>query len=296
MNLAPDVDFYGDASPWPTSMLVHSERLFERSQVHDWTIRPHRHNGLTQLFLLLEGHGRARMDSVWHAVTAPCLLVIPERVVHEFEWAKESDGYVLSVRLELLNSLTQGVKPLGEAFATAGVVDVSDSREFVSGLFAELDSESGMRRALRDVSLESMIRLIGIWLARHLQPQSATSALPGRAGKHFTRFAALVDEQHKLHRSVPEYANALGITPSHLNSVCRRVVGRTALAVIHARLLLAARRELVYTERNIAGIANNLGFADPSYFTRFFKRETAMTPGEFRRRSGTIDTGILHSD
>ena len=56
-----------------------------------------------------------------------------------------------------------------------------------------------------------------------------------------------------------------------------------------ARLLLAARRQLIYTERNVAEIAYHLGFSDPSYFTRFFKRATSLTPAEFRRRSGTVN-------
>ena len=101
----------------------------------------------------------------------------------------------------------------------------------------------------------------------------------------------LVDAHHKSSWNVADYADALGITPSHLNAVCRRTAGKPALSIVHARLLLAARRELVYTEKNIAGIAHHLGFADPSYFTRFFKRETGMTPGAFRRRSGTFDGG-----
>jgi AraC family transcriptional activator of pobA len=88
---------------------------------------------------------------------------------------------------------------------------------------------------------------------------------------------------------VADYADALGITPSHLNTVCKQLTGKSTLEVVHERLGLAARRELAYTERNIAGVAHRLGFEDPSYFTRFFKRETGVTPGEFRRRSGTHD-------
>jgi len=87
--------------------------------------------------------------------------------------------------------------------------------------------------------------------------------------------------------SVAGYADALGITPSHLNAICQRVSGKSTLDLIHARMVLAARRELAYTERNISSVAHDLGFADPSYFTRFFKRETGMTPGDFRHQSGT---------
>jgi len=286
-NSVPAVDFYGDTSAWPISELVHSEPLVERSEVHNWRIRPHRHNDLTQIFFIFAGHGRARLDSVWHTATAPCLLMIPERVVHEFEWDNASDGYVLSIRSDLVNALTLRMKPVDRAFQTARVVDVAESSHFVREMFAEIHAECIDQRPLRDASLESLMRVLAIWLTRNTETLSPTTLSPDRAGLHFAKFTRLVDEQHKAHRSVAEYANALGISPSHLNATCRKLAGRSALDVIHARLLLAARRQLVYTERNIAGVAHHLGFVDPSYFARFFKRETGKTPGEFRRHSGT---------
>jgi AraC family transcriptional activator of pobA len=285
----PAVDFYGDTSSWPMSELVHSERLVERSSLHGWRIRPHRHDDLTQLFLVLKGSGRARLDSVWHAVEAPCLLIIPERSVHEFEWAEASDGFVLSIRSSLVTALAQRIESLGPVFADAAMLDASESQQFLSELFAAIHDESVGQRSLKDVALDSLLRILAIWLARNSAMQATATAPASRAGKHYARFSRLVDKQHKLQWSVADYASALGITPSHLNAVCQQLVSRSALEVIHERLILAARRELAYTERNIAGVAHHLGFADPSYFTRFFKRQTGMTPGEYRRRSGTFD-------
>ncbi len=285
----PAVDFYGDTAAWPMPELVHSEPLVERSELHDWTIRPHRHNDLTQLFLVLDGSGRARLDSIWYDLASPCLLVIPERVVHEFEWERTSSGYVLSIRSDLLGALMQRIKPVSKAFQSAQVVNVAESDSFIRELFAEIHTECVEQRPLRDASLESLVRVLAIWLTQQSDKESAATPTPDRAQRHFTKFARLVDGRHKAHWSVADYADALGITPSHLNAICRKLAGKSALDVIHARLLLAARRQLIYTERNIAGVAHYLGFADPSYFTRFFKRETGITPGEYRRRSGTLD-------
>lgn len=287
----PAVDFYGDTSSWPMSELVHSERLIERSALHEWRIRPHRHDELTQLFLVLEGSGRARLDSVWHDVTSPCLLIIPERAVHEFEWAESSNGYVLSIRSSLAAVLVQRIQSLGTVFGDALLLDVSDSRQFISELFTAIHDESVGQAPLKDISLDSLIRVLAIWLARNPAGQSTTAAPASRAGKHYAKFMKIVDKHHKTQWSIADYASALGITPSHLNSICQQRVGKSALAIVHERLVLAARRELAYTERNIAGVAHHLGFADPSYFTRFFRRHTGMTPGEYRRRSGTFDAG-----
>ena len=286
--LVPAVDFYGDTSQWPLSELVHCEPLAQRSALHDWRIRPHRHNNLTQLFLLLEGGGKARLDSEWYELQAPCLLIVPQRAVHEFEWHKGSDGFQLSVRSNLSAVLAQRIESLGGVFGSAAVIDLSTSTEFVSELFSEIYSEYVGKRPLKDVSLDCLVRLLAIWLARNAAKKSTAASLPGRAGRHYARFVKLVDERHKVQWPVSEYASALGITPSHLNAICQQLVGKSTLEVIHERLVLAAKRELAYTESNIAGVAHRLGFADPSYFTRFFKRETGLTPGDYRRRSGTF--------
>ena len=285
----PAVDFYGETSAWPMSELVHSEPLVERSEMHDWRIRPHRHNELTQLFLVLEGRGRARLDSVWYDVAPPCLLLVPARVVHEFEWDNASAGFVLSISSGLISSLTQDMKPVATALQSSRVVDVSESREFMKELFAEIHNDCVDQRPMRDASLESLVRVLAIWLTRNADAQSPAAMSTDRARMHFARFTHAVNKHHKSHWSVAEYANTLGITPSHLNTVCRRLADKSALDVVHARLILAARRQLVYTEKNIAGIAYHLGFSDPSYFTRFFRRATGLTPAAFRRRSGTVN-------
>ena len=285
----PSVDFYGDSSTWPTSELVHSEELVERSALHGWRIRPHRHNDTVQLFLVLEGDGRARLDSVWQSISAPCLVVVPERAVHEFDWSKSSSGYVLSIRTTVIKALAQRISRLDLGFSEAAVIDILLARESLQALFAAVHRETQERSDLMDAALESLIAVLAIWLIRNTTSRSAPTQHRGRAGRYLDHFLKLVDRHHKSHWSVAAYANAIGITPSHLNSVCHMSSGTSTLQMIHARLILAAQRELAYTERNIAGVADNLGFVDPSYFTRFFKRETGMTPSEYRRRSGTVE-------
>jgi len=56
---------------------------------------------------------------------------------------------------------------------------------------------------------------------------------------------------------------------------------------VHERMLLEAKRNLVYTSMTISVVSYTTGFSDPAYFTRFFKRQTGMSPKEFRKRVGT---------
>jgi AraC family transcriptional regulator, transcriptional activator of pobA len=70
--------------------------------------------------------------------------------------------------------------------------------------------------------------------------------------------------------------------------LCRQASEKSALELIHDRLLLEAKRNLVYTSMNISEVSYAVGFADPAYFTRFFKRLAGMSPKEFREHAESL--------
>ena len=74
---------------------------------------------------------------------------------------------------------------------------------------------------------------------------------------------------------------------AHLNTLCREYHGCSALSVLHQRLLLEAKRRLRYTSMTVSQVSDYLGFSDATYFSRFFRRCTGVTPRDFRDRSGT---------
>jgi AraC family transcriptional activator of pobA len=85
----------------------------------------------------------------------------------------------------------------------------------------------------------------------------------------------------ELHE-VSDYASLLNISPGHLSESIKNQSGRPAIKHIHDRLIMESRRLLMHTDSSIKEIAYNLGFTDASYFNRFFKRETGLTPVEYR--------------
>jgi len=96
------------------------------------------------------------------------------------------------------------------------------------------------------------------------------------------RFQSKINENfHQLHEVV-EYASLLNISAGHLSDVVKMQSGKPAIKHIHERLILEAQRLLFHTEDTLKTIAFELGFSDPSYFNRFFKRETEFTPAGYR--------------
>ncbi|MDE2147408.1 MAG: helix-turn-helix transcriptional regulator, partial [Burkholderiales bacterium] len=103
-----------------------------------------------------------------------------------------------------------------------------------------------------------------------------------RALAHVQRLRALVESQFRRQPSQAALAAQLGITPTQLNRACRALLGHPAQAVLHARLVLQAQRELAYTELGVKQIAFELGFSDAAYFTRFFRARVGLPPAAWR--------------
>jgi AraC family transcriptional activator of pobA len=288
---APNLDFYGKDERWPTPERLHSEPLIDRSARHNWLIGAHRHNNQAQIFLLLKGRGMARLDSVRHEAMPPSVIVIPERCVHEFEWAINSDGFVLSIASPLIGKLRRKSARLNNLFSKPGVFPLEGDDNELSSIFRRIHTEYIGGSPLRELALETLLIDMAIGLARTTNAEAESATHAARGNRHFRRFLELAEQHHKSKWPVARYAGTLGISAPHLNAICKKSDGRSAKKIIHDRLLLAARRGLAYTDISIAGIANSLGFADASYFARFFRRFEGVTPSTYRRQTGTQSVG-----
>ena len=98
------------------------------------------------------------------------------------------------------------------------------------------------------------------------------------------RFQARIDEHFRLRHEVGDYASMLHISAGYLSEVVKSQSGKPAIKHIHERLVLEARRLLFHTPHSLKEIAFDLGFSEASYFNRFFKRETGVTPADYRNR------------
>jgi len=99
------------------------------------------------------------------------------------------------------------------------------------------------------------------------------------------KYRARIEAHFREWHEVGAYAALLHISAGHLSEVVKAQSGKPASAHIQERLVLEARRLLFHTPQSVKEIAYDLGFADASYFSRFFKRETGLTPAEYRASS-----------
>ncbi|PQJ76732.1 helix-turn-helix domain-containing protein [Polaribacter glomeratus] len=99
----------------------------------------------------------------------------------------------------------------------------------------------------------------------------------------FKDFSLLVEQNFKTLHSVTAYANRLGISPKSITKHFQKLGTKTPSAFIKNRILLQAKRQLIYTDKTVKEIAFELGFNDPAYFTRFFTKAILKSPLQFKK-------------
>jgi AraC family transcriptional activator of pobA len=103
--------------------------------------------------------------------------------------------------------------------------------------------------------------------------------------KRVYEFMMLLEENYRQERNADYYANILGISTKRLNQVLKEKLDKTGMQLIHDRIILEAKRQIIHSENSLKEIAYGLGFTDRPYFSRFFKKQTGKTPEEFQRQA-----------
>ena len=275
---------------------LHCESIAERSRLHGWEIRPHRHAALFQLLVVEQGTAWALLDGEPLALQGPALVTVPALAAHGFRFPPDIQGLVFTVAEPHLATLLQPHAGLLAALMRLQGVALPAGDTLVTHAAAALRDEAATAGPWRGGALDAALLRLAVAVARAVAravpravargpggPARSGAAPAPRALAHVQALAALVDASYRQQPTQAALAAQLGITPTQLNRACQQVLGRPALAVLHARLLLQAQRELAYTELCIKQIAFELGFADAAYFTRFFSRGAGCAPSAWRQ-------------
>jgi AraC family transcriptional activator of pobA len=122
-----------------------------------------------------------------------------------------------------------------------------------------------------------------VQIARLTDVVSAPGApVNDRRAAQIKRLRELVSAHVREHRPIEFYAGKLGVTAAQLGRICRDELGHSPLLLFNDQLIREAQRDLVYSGLTIKQIAHALGFEDAAYFSRYFRKQTGVTPTEFQ--------------
>ncbi len=117
----------------------------------------------------------------------------------------------------------------------------------------------------------------------HERPNRYGNELSEERVVKFSRFLALVEKHFATVKDANKYADMIGMTYKSLNQLCKLAANQTPKQLIDAHIILEAKRRLAIENIQVMQLAYQFGFEDPSNFIKYFKKETRLTPHQFKK-------------
>ncbi len=248
---------------------------------------PHRHT-FYEIVFVTGGRGAHVIDlSRWELRPPHLCFVVPGQV-HYWENATGLQGRVVLFTEDFLVDHPDDrdlLRTLGERpwFSPAG----EDAPAFAR-LIAEMEREYRAGQAGFASVLRSYLHVLIVRASRLAGPAPATADPAGRPALVTQEFLRLLARPDPGVWEVRSCARRIGVSVGYLNEAVKQTTGRTPGRLVRQVRTHEAKRLLVRTDLTVRQVSAEVGFADPAYFCRFFRRETGISPGAFRRGSGAM--------
>lgn len=245
----------------------------------------HRHEYF-EVFLL-EGDGVHFNDFVSFPIKSPTLIFVSPGQVHKWKKPLKMNGYAICFTQQFFDGNAPPPSPiLSYPFwypnDTPPVLALpADRVEEITLICQELKKEFTAKAHGFESIIASLLRVL-FGRAERLYPQRPSHRLNTRSSTLLRDFRLMLEQHFRTHQSVGAYAKLLNVSPDLLSQTVHEGTGQITGDVIRQRVLLESRRLLGYTQMTVSEVAYALSFQDPAYFSRFFRRLTGQSPGEFR--------------
>lgn len=275
---------YGEAGADVELDFVHIEPIRRRSSANDWTISAHSHPDHLQLLHVREGGGTITIEDRDHPVGPHSVVVVPVGFVHAMALDPGTDGHVVTAARAYALGRTEGqprFQSLLDGPAVHGPVDAGTGRR-IGECLADMQAEYVRTMPGRRMAITAQFDRMLVLLLRSLPAGAAAAGAPDRDLELVRRYREALETSFRTEKRLSFYADRLGVSPQRLNLACKARTGKTASTVMHERIVIEAKRSLVYRPVSVAEIGYELGFEDPAYFSRFFASKAGMSPGRYR--------------
>lgn len=277
-NTIPLYDLYGEQTDHRELLPFNIQRIETFLEKTGTFHHAHRHPGLFQWVWVKQGKGQHRIDLQEFEMKPGLLFALHPGIVHDCVSEREMEGYILHFSPDILSP--EAIASLGGAYYKVFDVPTEETVQ-VNALFEQMLAEVNHKRTGYEILVKALIHVLLVYANRWPFIASAQSTVANGLQVDFNQ---LLERWYQKERSVQPYADKLQVSVPLLNQTIKAFTGLTASEQIQKRIILEAKRQLSYTRQSISEIAYELGFEDPNYFWKYFKRYTGLTPGLFRRQ------------
>ena len=251
--------------------------------------KPHSHN-FYLCVLFTEGKGTHEIDFNSYSINPGKVFFLKPGQTHFWKFETQPQGFIFFHSQEFyeLKFLEHKLYsfPFFYSSQNPPVLELAPKKLHKLNLkFQEAYTEYLQTNLLRELKIVNLLNNIYIELTRTYTVDINLEKLNYQNYSNILEALENLINAHFYSQKFPKfYADKLSITTKHLNRVVNKTLNKTTSQLISERIILEAKRLIVHSQDNLSNIAYTLEFSDYSYFSKFFKSKTGMTPLDFRKK------------
>ncbi len=250
--------------------------------------RPHRHSYYT-ILLIKRAKGKHLIDFKEYELFGNSLHFIHPGQVHQLIATEKPEGWVINfskmflVRNHIPDQMIEDVYLYNRHSETPPLPVPEDQFNHYVDIISQLLRFDGMETGYRLEAQGALLKLLFIQSNNHCILNKNKNPQTIETGNQLVRhFKELIDNHYHQHHKVSDYAEMLAVTSDYLNKSVKTLTGKSAKEYILDRILIEAKRSLLFTELTNKELSYHLGFEEPAHFSNFFKRYSGLSPLSFR--------------
>lgn len=257
------------------------------------TDTPHRHDYYTAL-LIKKAQGKHLIDFESYPLNDLQVYFITPGQIHQIVEETMSIGYAMVFSVEFLienNIPLSFINDLNlfNSYNQNPPLDLRlDQLDKLTYYCEEIIACQDNEHKFKTAATGALLKLFLIY-CNQLCTRPTTNTQQLEAGNSILKnFKHLVEEHYVTWHHTSDYAKTLNITPDHLNRTIKSLIGKTAKNYIQSRITIAAKRLLYFSNLSAKEIGYQLGFSEPANFSAFFKKNTGLSPSQFKKSATLI--------
>jgi len=246
-------------------------------------VLPARQNDLFMITWFTKGSGQLTIDLSSTAFEKDHLFIIRPGTIFALDTQKVTglEGWCLSIKESYLHEYGSNLSGLIFELHTISNLKIPEAtRQKMAQLFYFLQTELPVRSPEADVVVNAYLTIL---LSEFRKLSDGPSAHRALHDPRYEEFLDIINKEFREIKDIGAYAARVHISSKQLNRICKEATGRTAAQLLDERVHLEASRLLHYTTRSIKDISYELGFGQPSYFIKFYRRISHRTPHQYRQ-------------
>ncbi|MEO6306213.1 MAG: AraC family transcriptional regulator [Bacteroidia bacterium] len=265
---------------------IYVEKVSEHLKKFKYVLEPHKHD-FYFVVLCLKGSGTHTIDFIDYEIKPGYLFVMHPAQTHSLKLSEDAEGIVLMHSRDFydLNFTSQKVKdfPFYCSMQNSPLIKLKEIKKVETHLLELMNEYKGEDR-MKYQKMACVINILYIELIRIYLPDKPIEIKHQSYMVKIRQLEDLIDTHFRTLKTPSDYSQLMNVTEKHLNKICKESLNKTTSDMISDRIILEAKRLLVYGDRTGSEVSGELGYFDNSYFSRLFKKKTGETPLEFIKK------------